>query len=108
MTNIPSPSHDAPVADARRRQIRTMQLLFAGAAAVATLALFGTAQPGGATVSLASAGTPHVSINGGGAGGVKAVNDDSPGGVNDQGQTSGDIFTQNAQDQSTADGAGTS
>ncbi len=29
------------------------------------------------------------------------------GGVNDNGQTSGDIFTQNAQDQSTASGAGT-
>ncbi len=28
--------------------------------------------------------------------------------VNDNGQTSGDIFTQNAQDQSTAGGAGTS
>jgi hypothetical protein len=85
-----------------------VQLLFAGAAAVATLALFGAAQPGDSTVSLASSGVPHVITNGGGgAGGVIAVNDDSPGGVNDQGQTSGDIFTQNAQDQSTADGAGT-
>jgi hypothetical protein len=28
--------------------------------------------------------------------------------VNDNGQTSGDIFQQNAQDQSTAEGAGTS
>jgi hypothetical protein len=34
-------------------------------------------------------------------GSVIAV-DDTGGGVNDQGQTSGDIFTQNAQDQSTA------
>jgi hypothetical protein len=33
--------------------------------------------------------------------------DDTGGGVNDNGQTSGDIFTQNAQDQSTASGAGT-
>ena len=111
MTSHPStPSHDAPAADTRRRQIRAMQLLFAGAAAVATLALFGAAQPGGSTVSLASSGAPHVSTIGGGAGGGKIVriNDDSPGGVNDQGQSSGDIFQQNAQDQSTADGAGTS
>jgi hypothetical protein len=42
-------------------------------------------------------------------GGIIAVDDDTSGapgdtggGVNDQGQTSGDIFTQNAQDQSTA------
>ena len=105
MTHNPStPSHDAPVADARRRQIRAMQLLFAGAAAVATLALFGAAQPGGSAVSVtASAGAqPHISIGGGGAGGVKAVNDDD-----NTNPDSGDIFTQNAQDQSTADGAGT-
>jgi hypothetical protein len=33
--------------------------------------------------------------------------DDNGNFVNDNGQTSGDIFTQNAQDQSTASGAGT-
>lgn len=105
MTTNPSTlSHNATPADARRRQIRAMQLLFAGAAAVATLALFGAAQPGDSTVSVASSGAPHVSTNGGGgAGGVKAVNDDD---VNNP--DSGDVFTQNAQDQSTADGAGTS
>ncbi|PRI14181.1 hypothetical protein [Mycobacterium shigaense] len=103
MTNTPSPlSHDAPIADARRRQIRAIQLLFAGAAAAATLALFGAAQPGGSTASLA-AGSPHVSTIGGGTGGgVRAVNDDDV-----FNPSSGDIFTQNAQDQSTASGAGT-
>ncbi|BBZ47827.1 hypothetical protein [Mycobacterium parmense] len=40
------------------------------------------------------------------AGRVVAV-DDNGNSVNDNGQTSGDIFTQNAQDQSTANGAGT-
>lgn len=112
MTNTPStPSHDIPAAAARRRQIRAMQLLFAGAAAVATLALFGAAQPGNTSVRLADAATPlnsptatSITNGGGGAGGFIAVDE----GVNDQGQSSGDIFQQNAQDQSTASGAGTS
>ncbi|HEY0226269.1 MAG TPA: hypothetical protein VGC05_07690 [Mycobacterium sp.] len=79
-----------------------MQLIFAAAATVASLALFGTAQPGGSAVASgpAQAGTSVAQTTGGGFIGV----DD---GVNDQGQTSGDIFTQNAQDQSTASGAGT-
>jgi hypothetical protein len=65
--------------------------LFAGAAAIATLALVGTASPSSAEVALAS----------GTAGRVIAIDDDGNS-VNDHGQTSGDIFTQNAQDQSTA------
>lgn len=83
-----------------------MQLIFAGAATVATLALFGTAQPGGSAVASgpSQAGTSVAQTTGGGAGGGFIGVDD---GVNDQGQTSGDIFTQNAQDQSTASGAGT-
>ncbi len=61
MTNLghqPNPS--------RRRRTRAAQLIFTGAAAAATFALFAT---------------------------------DDTNFVNDQGQTSGDIFTQNAQDQ---------
>jgi hypothetical protein len=82
-----------------------MRLIFAGAATVATLTLFGTAQPGGSTVASgpSQADTSVAQNVGGGAGGFIGVDD----GVNDQGQTSGDIFTQNAQDQSTASGAGT-
>ena len=68
------------------------QLVFAGAATVATLALSSAARPG-------DAGTV-VAATGGGAS-SKVINVDD-GGVNDNGQTSGDIFTQNAQDQSTA------
>lgn len=99
MTNIPSTTdrRDIRPADARRR---AMQLLFAGAAAAVTVALFGAAQPSDSPAPLASAPAQGIT--------VIPVNDDNPGGVNDQGQTSGDIFQQNAQDQSTADGAGTS
>jgi hypothetical protein len=82
-----------------------MQLIFAGAAAVATLALFSAAPQGEANAAAPSG--PHYAQVAPGANGGSfiAVDDD---GVNDNGQTSGDIFTQNAQDQSTASGAGTS
>jgi hypothetical protein len=90
MTNNP--------AGTRRRQIRTTQLVLAGAATVATLALFAAAHPAaaeaapvGSQIQLAAPSVP--------GGGGFATDD---GGVNDNGQTSGDIFTQNAQDQSTA------
>ncbi|MCV7441021.1 hypothetical protein H7K33_02155 [Mycobacterium paraense] len=66
-------------------RLRAAQLIFAGAA---TLALFGAAQPAGiATVFAAgpSATAPFAT--------------DDTNFVNDNGQTSGDIFTQNAQDQ---------
>jgi hypothetical protein len=81
-----------------------MQLIFAGAATVATLALF-SAAPEGVANAAAPSGPQYAqaapSLNGRS---FIAVDDDS---VNDNGQTSGDIFTQNAQDQSTASGAGT-
>jgi hypothetical protein len=96
--------HEIRTVDARRRQIRLMQLVFAGAATVATLALFGTAQPGGSAVASGPtpAGTSVVQNGGGAGGGFIAVNDDD-----NTNPSSGDIFTQNAQDQSTASGAGT-
>ncbi|BDB44912.1 MULTISPECIES: hypothetical protein [Mycobacterium] len=78
------------------RQIRFAQLVFAGAAAAGLLALSGLGllgQTAPATSAVASPGS--------------FATDDNGNSVNDQGQTSGDIFTQNAQDQSTADGAGT-
>ncbi|BBZ41438.1 hypothetical protein [Mycobacterium conspicuum] len=71
-----------------KRVIPAAQLILAGAATAATLALFNVAQANAAAGGFAT---------------------DDPGNfVNDNGQTSGDIFTQNAQDQSTASGAGTS
>lgn len=66
-------------------RFRVMQLVFAGAATVGTLALFGAAQPVTA---------PAVSGSGSAGGRVITVDDTNP--------SSGDIFTQNAQDQSTA------
>ena len=69
MTNL---GHKTIAPDARRRHIRAIQRVFAGAATVAALALF-TASPPFAT--------------------------DDTNFVNDNGQTSGDIFQQNAQDQ---------
>jgi hypothetical protein len=84
-----------------RRQIRVLQLIFAGAATVAAFALFSAAQPGSAA-SVVTPGTAHVAAAPSmpGAGGFST--DDNGNSVNDNGQTSGDIFTQNAQDQSTA------
>ncbi len=88
------------------------RVIFAGAAAVATLALFGTAQPGDAATGVATGSTSPLSltasaaapvapqvaaIGSGSAGRIVAVNDDD-----DTNPSSGDIFTQNAQDQSTA------
>jgi hypothetical protein len=86
---------------AARRQIRLLQVVFAGAAAVAAFALFSAAQPGGAA-TVATPATAHLAAapNMAGAGGFPT--DDNGNSVNDNGQTSGDIFTQNAQDQSTA------
>ena len=95
--------HETKPAGARRRQIRLIPAIFAGAAAVATLALFSAAPPGGAATVVAS-GSQVLQARPSATGSIIAVDD---GGVNDNGQTSGDIFTQNAQDQSTASGAGT-
>ena len=73
------------------------QVLLAGTGAVAALVLFSGAHLSEPATYAASG--PSVS-------GARIVTVDD-GGVNDNGQTSGDIFTQNAQDQSTASGAGT-
>ncbi|HTY32730.1 hypothetical protein [Mycobacterium sp.] len=72
----------------RNRRDRAAQLIFAGAATAAMLALFGAAQP---------AGTATVFASGPSATAPFATDDTNF--VDDQGQTSGDIFTQNAQDQ---------
>lgn len=94
-----------------------MHVMFAGAATAATLALFNAAQSGNAeavgasgsvqlggqftdlpTPAAAPSGPQIIPSGSGFGGGIEAVDE----GVNDNGQTSGDIFTQNAQDQSTA------
>jgi hypothetical protein len=72
-------------------------MIFAGAAAVAALTVFNAAPP-------ADTATPVAS---GPAAAMGPFATDDPNFVNDQGQTPGDTFTQNAQDQSTASGAGT-
>lgn len=73
---------------------KIVHVTLAGAATVAALALFGGAQP-----------SEPAAV----AGGARIVNVDNgdENFVNDNGQTSGDIFQQNAQDQSIASGAGT-
>jgi hypothetical protein len=94
MTNtLPSPiGHACSEAGPRHHQHRTPSTLFAGAVAIAALSLFGGASAAAATAWAA----PSTS------GGHVIFVDDNGNSVNDQGQTSGDIFTQNAQDQSTA------
>ena len=75
-------------------------MVFAGAATVATLALFSAARPADAGTAVAAPATassqsPQIAPSMGGDGArVIAVDDNNP--------SSGDIFTQNAQDQSTA------
>jgi hypothetical protein len=64
-------------------------VIFAGAATVATLALFGGAPSGAALVASGPAAIAPFAT-------------DDTDFVNDEGQTSGDIVTPNAQDQSTA------
>jgi hypothetical protein len=91
----------------RTRRVRVAQVIVAGAATIATHGLFSAvsagsaatavaAAPVGATASVSSQPAPIV------AGGRVIAVDDNGNSVNDQGQTSGDEFTQNAQDQSTA------
>jgi hypothetical protein len=76
-------------------KIRLLQLTFAGAAAVAALALFGVADNAGSAVTPGR--TVDVATAPSGSGGGFATNDDD-----NTNPSSGDIFTQNAQDQSTA------
>src|SRR5262249_34930814 len=94
MTNNPSPTDLLEIrsVDARRRQIRLVQVLFAGAAAVAAFALFSARRVAVGT-AVASGSAPGITV-------VPVDDDTNP--------SSGDIFQQNAQDQSTASGAGTS
>jgi hypothetical protein len=75
-----------------------MQLILAGAATVAALALSNAARPGDAQ-NVAASGSVHSvgQVNEGSGGSIIAVNDDD-----NTNPSSGDIFTQNAQDQSTA------
>jgi hypothetical protein len=98
MTNTQSTTngHEVISADARRRQIRLMQVIFAGAATVAMLALFSAARPGAAEAATAPFGPQVAQTAPSMVGrGVIAVDDDTN-------PSSGVIFTQNAQDQSTA------
>ena len=76
---------------ARGRHIHATPALFAGAAAIATLVLFGAA-PHDAPDAVIAAGPSATA----------PLPMDDTNFVNDNGQTSGDIFTQNALDQSTA------
>jgi hypothetical protein len=55
----PSEFHRINTTGARRRQLRTMQLIFAGAAAVGMLALF-NATPPGATQSVLASGSVRL------------------------------------------------
>jgi hypothetical protein len=112
MTTI---GHETNPADARSRQIRLMQVILAGAATVAALALSNAARPGDADAVVASGSVhlleqvsdppapataplapqlPQAAPSAPGSD-VIAVDDDTN-------PSSGDIFTQNAQDQSTA------
>jgi hypothetical protein len=75
------------ITDDRRRKIKLARVLFVGAAAAAAFALFSAAHPGDAPATTGVVG--HGSI--------LADGDDNF--VNDNGQTSGDIFQQNAQSQ---------
>jgi hypothetical protein len=100
MTTNPSltSTHENRLPAARRRQIRWLQVLLAGAATAAAVALFNATPSVLAGAVVASGSAPGITVS--------PVDDTNF--VNDQGQNSGDIFTQNAQDQSTASGAGTS
>jgi hypothetical protein len=71
------------------------QVAFAGAATIATLTLSSAALSGNAGTVVAAPAS-----GGGGSSKVMTVDDNNN-------PSSGDIFTQNAQDQSTANGAGT-
>lgn len=77
-------------------RLRPWHWFFASAAIVATLTTVNATPPGN-TDSVVAAGPSATA----------PLPIDDTNFVNDQGQTSGDTFTQNAQDQSTAGGAGT-
>ena len=54
MTTANDQRHGIESADARRRQIRLIQVIFAGAATIATLVLFNAARPGDAATVAAA------------------------------------------------------
>jgi hypothetical protein len=87
------PQREIDSAEAGRRPIIVRRVIFVGAAAVAAFALFSAARPGDAGTLVPSGTVRSVDL-------VADGFDDN--GVNDNGQTPGDVFTQNAQDQSTA------
>jgi hypothetical protein len=72
-----------------------MQVMFAGAAAVATLTLFNAAPPSRVGTVVASGSQVLQAPPSATGGSIIAADDDTN-------PSSGDIFTQNAQDQSTA------
>jgi len=91
-----------------------MQLFFAGAATIATLALFNAAQSGD-TATVVAVGPVHLADYATDSPRGFATDDntstsndtiDNSDSGQDTNPSSGDIFTQNAQDQSTACGAG--
>jgi hypothetical protein len=59
-TKIDHQRHQINPADARRRQIRVMQAIFAGTATIATLALFSAAKPGHAESAVASGSSARL------------------------------------------------
>ena len=71
-------SHEINSADARRRQICLMRLLFAGAATFAMLALFSAARPGNAESVVASPQFSQAAPSMSGAGGF-ATDQPDPG-----------------------------
>ena len=81
-----------------RPMSKEKRMAITGALAAAAVALFSATPSVVAGAVVASRSAPGIT--------VAPVDDTNF--VNDQGQNSGDIFTQNAQDQSTASGAGTS
>ena len=130
-TTIEHQRHKINSTDARRRQIRAIQVIFTGAATIATLALFSLTQPGGAGTVVASGPVRLVdyatdrpapataafgmqfpqaqpSVLGDGSfaadDNTSTSNDTVDNSNNGSGEnpSSGDIFTQNALDQSTA------
>ncbi len=86
--------------------MRAMQLIFAGAATFVTLTLFNVAAPSGHVLQAA----PSMLGGGGFATDDNTLTSNDTIDNSDSGQdsnpSSGDIFTQNAMDQSTACGAG--
>jgi hypothetical protein len=76
-STIARQEREANLADGRRRQIRIAQLIFAGAATIATLALFNVVRPDGAE-SVATSGSAHL-VDQASYGGFAADDPSNPG-----------------------------